>query len=83
MSFNSYLNYPDPIVAEAAQQLQQITNSYQQKQMSQQEYDELTNDVLNFQRVIQLTNDVNRQTEGYKIFQQLLQIVMTVKSFVV
>jgi len=83
MSFNSYLNYPDPIVAEAAQQLQQITNSYQQKQMSQQEYDELTNDVLNFQRVIQLTNDVNRQTEVYKIFQQLLQIVMTVKSFVV
>ena len=82
MNFNSYVNHPDPVVAETAQQLQKIADAYQQKQMSQQEYDELCADVLNFERVIQLTNDVNRQTEIYQAFQQLLQIVSVIKTLV-
>jgi polyhydroxyalkanoate synthesis regulator phasin len=80
--FEQEIQHPDPIVSETAVLLQQFTDQLHAGQMTEDEYKQLVGDLLDMQRIDQLTTDIWQKNEIAKAFQRLYQIVSTMVSFI-
>ena len=82
MNFYDQMQHPDPVVAEAAAMLQDFTDQLNAGQMTEQEYRQLTYDVLDMQRIDELAIDLNRKVAIQRAFQQLVQIAGIIGKFI-
>jgi hypothetical protein len=80
--FEIQTQHPDPMVAEAALLLQQFAEQLEAGEMTNEEYKQLTYDLLDMQHIDKLAMELNRKVEIAKAFQQLLQIAGLIGKFI-
>ena len=80
--FDTQMLHADPLVADTAAMLQEFTEQLEAGEMTEQEYKQLTYDLLDMQRIEELAMDLNRKSEIAKAFQQLLQIAGVIGKFI-
>ena len=80
--FDALLDHSDPLVAETAMLLQDFTQQFENDEMSEAEYKELACDLLDMQRIDEMSLDLAHKTKIAKAFQQLMDIVKVVGKFI-
>lgn len=81
MSFESQVNSSDPVVSEAAKMMQMYSEQLKKGDISQEEYKDLAQSVLNHQRVMEIVSDMKRCNEIFKAFQEMMQIASVIGQF--
>jgi hypothetical protein len=76
--FDELLQSNDDLIKNAATMLDQITSQYQTKQITEAEYRELCNNVLDYQQVVSNVTDMDRKQLIWTAFQQLYTIVSAI-----
>ena len=78
--FDIFSNSNDRVIKNAADLLEQTTAQYKNKTISKDEYLELCNDIIDYERIEDSISDMVRRQAVYDAFQQLLHIVSTVSK---
>lgn len=81
-SFQTLIQHEDAVVANAAMLLEQFTKQFQAGELTQDEFKQLADDLLDMQRIEALALDLDRNTKIAEAFQQLARIVGVLAKFV-
>ncbi len=81
-SFQTLIQHEDAVVANAAMLLEQFTKQFQAGELTQDEFKQLADDLLDMQRIEALALDLDRNTKIAEAFQQLARIVGAISKFV-
>ena len=79
-AFDSYISNPEPAISTAATLLESTTQQHQSGALTDAEYTELCNDILDYNRVVSMISDMTRKQEIYEAFMALSSIVGAIKS---
>ena len=78
MDFNDLLNHEDEQLSEAALIVQQATEGLKQKMITQEQFDELMEDILQIDQMEELANDLERKIlfkKAVDIFKMIIKAV--------
>lgn len=73
-ALSSYIRSPDKIISNAAHLAISAMASFQAKELTEAEYVDIMHDILDLQKVIKLTNDMDRQNEIEHAFEEIKSI---------
>ena len=80
MTLDTFIQSPDPIIANAATLTNNAVASLKAGQITADEYSELLANILDFTTVVGLTNDMNRQNQIANAFNQIKNIASILTS---
>lgn len=75
MDFSEFLKHDEEVVKRVARVLAELTESLELKSISQQEYDELTDDLLDMEKIDKLADSVEQAAKIEKAFNSLAGII--------
>lgn len=81
-SFNDLFNSDDEHIRDAANSLAEIDSQFLNGKLTEAEAKELAADLLDLDRVRELTNDLNRNSEIVKAYETLRMIASTLFSVI-
>lgn len=75
MDISKYLKDDDMVIKQTAIVIKELTESYESKAISKEEYDELLGDLLDMDQIDDLCDTVEQKAKVEKAFKALISIV--------
>lgn len=74
-----FFEHEDAIVADAAHQVSILNDGLRNEDLSQEQYDELVNDILEVEHIQELADSIKRKVAIHKTFEIIKKIIGLIK----